>query len=52
MLSARSIAVNRGVKTLVDGGDWADASFTSQEDFDRYCYWLIQVVNARNRGLT
>jgi len=51
MLGGRNVAVNRGVKILVDGGDWADASFASQEDFDRYCYWLIQVVNARNRGL-
>jgi membrane associated rhomboid family serine protease len=51
MLSARNIPVNRGVKVLVDGGEWAGVSYASQEDFDRYCYWLIQVVNAKNRGL-
>ena len=50
ILKGHNIPVNRGVKVLVDGGDWSRVAFPSQEDFDRYCYWLIQVVNARNRG--
>ena len=52
ILHGHNMAVNRGVKVLVDGGDWGDVAFSSHEDFDRYCYWLIQVVNARNRGMT
>lgn len=51
MLTVHNIQVNRGVKILVDGGDWNEAAFSSREDFDRYCYWLIQVMNAKNRGL-
>lgn len=51
ILRAQNIPVNRGVKALVDGGGWEGATYVSHDDFDRYCYWLIQVVNARNRGM-
>ncbi len=46
-----NLPVNRGVRTLLDGGDWAPVTFDSLEEFDRYSYWLVQVVNSRNRKL-
>ena len=45
------LPVNRGVRTLINGGDWSPMALGSVEEFDRYAYWLIQVVNGKNRKL-
>lgn len=46
-----NLPVNRGIRTLLDGGDWTPVTFSSFEEFDRYSYWLVQVVNSKNRKL-
>ncbi len=46
---AAGIPINRGVKLLLDGGDWTSMTFDTMEEFDRYSYWLLQVVNIKNR---
>jgi len=46
-----NLPVNRGIRTLLDGGDWTPVTFDSLEEFDRYSYWLVQVVNSKNRKL-